>query len=121
MSVKGTPLEIDPTSQVALNGASMEVYQEPLDLPCNEQKRAICEGHLEMGLGDELYSDFWMQGCDFDVAKTEGVVRVQLSCAGQSALRKICRMTLTQFDAQGKVLNTGKIREKVEPPSPNVE
>ena len=113
MNVKGIPLEIDPTSEVSLNGSRMQVYQEPFDLPCDEEKRAACERHLEMGLGDELYSDFWMQGCDFDVAQQEGVVRVQLSCKGQSALRKICRMTLTQYDTQGKVLNTGKIREKV--------
>jgi len=114
MNAKGTPLEINPTSEVALNDTRMQVYHEPFDLPCNEQKRAACERHLDMGLGDELYGEFWMQGCDFDVAEREGVVRVQLSCAGQSALRKICRMTLTQYDTQGKVLNTGKIRKKMD-------
>lgn len=114
MNAKGTPLEIDPTSEVSLNDSRMQVYQEPFDLPCDEEKRAACERHLEMGLGDELYSDFWMLGCDFDVAQQEGVVRVQLSCKGQSALRKICRMTLTQYDTQGKILNTGKIREKID-------
>lgn len=114
MNVKGTPLEIDPTSQVVLYDTSMEVYQEPVDLPSDPGKRAACERHIEMGLGDELYGDFWMQGCDFGVAQREGVVRLQLSCVGQSALRKVCRMTLTQYDTRGNVLNTGKIRGKVD-------
>jgi hypothetical protein len=37
MHVKGIPLEIDPTGQVSLNGDSMQVYQEPFDLPCDEK------------------------------------------------------------------------------------
>jgi len=114
MNAEGTPLEIDPTGQIRLNDTRMRVYQEPFDLPCNEQQRAACERHLDTGLSNELYSEFWMVGCDFDVAEREGVVRVQLSCAGQSALRKICRMTLTQYDTQGKALNTGKIRKKMD-------
>ncbi len=114
MNAEDRPLEIEPTGEVRLNETRMQVYQEPFDLPCDEQKRAACERHLEMGLGDELYSNLWMQACNFDVAQQEGVVRVQLSCKGQSALRKICRMTLTQYDTQGKVLNTGKIRERVD-------
>lgn len=114
MNAKGTPLEIAPTGSVNLNGGEMQVYQEPFDLPCKPEQRAICERHIDGGLGDELYSEFWMQGCDFEAAEKEGAVRVQMSCAGQSALRKICRLTLNQFDTQGKVLNTGKIREKVD-------
>jgi len=119
MSAEHTPLTIEPEGTAvrignsALNDQQMEVYAEPDELPCNPERRAHCERHLETGLQAEMMSDFWMAACDFDKALEEGVVRVQFSCAGLSRVMNKCRLTLTQYDSEGKKLNTGKLRQKI--------
>lgn len=115
MSAKNTPLfenrqsRAINTGQSSLSGRPMDVYVEPFDFPENEAKRSICDQHVEVDTCAEMMSEFWMLGCDFDKALEEGVVRVEFSCLGQSALRKRCRLKLTQYDIDGNVLNTGKL------------
>jgi len=97
-----------------LDEQPISVYSEPYELPCDPERRAICAKHIASGLKDQMISDFWMQGCDFDKSLEEGIVRVQFSCPGVSRVLKHCRLTLTQYDREGNKLNTGKFRQKIE-------
>ncbi len=116
MSAKNTPLFENGSSKATrigekmLDTQSVGVYVEPFDLPEHEPKRSVCEDHIITGIHDEMMNEFWVEGCAYDIPLEERVVRVGFSCIGQSALRKKCRMKLTQYDAEGNVLNTGTLR-----------
>ncbi len=116
MSVENTPLTLGPTGTAIRIGLArvldqrMEIYREPDNLPCDSNKREECERHLQLSLGDSLIDDFWLQGCDFDRSLPEGVVRLQLSCVGVSRFLNHCRLTLTQFDKAGNILNQGRYK-----------
>lgn len=115
MTAKNTPLfeNGSPTAikigESSINDQTMGVYMEPFDLPEHEVKRSVCEDHVISGTCSEMMDDFWIAGCNFDKSVEEGIIRVEFSCVGQSALRKKCRMKLTQYDAEGGVLSTGKL------------
>lgn len=120
MSAEHTPLGIEPEGTArrfgvaALNDQSMDLYAEPDQLPDDSERRAICQRHMASGLSAEMMRDFWVQGCDFGTAAQEGVVRVEFSCNGLSRVLGKCRLTLTQYDAAGNKLNTGKFRQKID-------
>ncbi len=101
------PGEVAFESQIEFNGQALDVHQLIPQLPCSPEKRAQCLEHLEEGRGDEMYSDFWLMGCDFPVALQEGEVTVQLACKGITRFTKRCRLTLTQYSADGDILNKG--------------
>lgn len=113
MSAEHTQLSGDSVGQIRLNNTPIEVYQDPINLPCDETKRTICEDHIAKGLDSEVVGEFWMNGCDFPKKGDEQMVRLQLSCAGLSKFRKHCRLTLTQYDRNGKELNKGSVNQQV--------
>lgn len=109
MSAETSEPELEQISRIELNGRAMDVFEKEMELPSGPKKEQICEQHISQGLASELYSDFWMQGCDFPREGDDPRIIIQFTCKGVSALRKRCRLTLTQYDPNGKVLNKGRI------------
>lgn len=93
--------------ETRLNEDTMDLYMVETSLPENTKKLEVCADHIAEGAMDELMSDFWIGGCDFDAGRRDSEITIGLSCAGQSLFRKKCRLTLRQFDPDGTVLNTG--------------
>lgn len=111
MSAEKNSPELEQISRIELNGRAMDVFEKEMELPCDPQKEKVCEQHIADGLANELYSDFWMQECDFPREGDDPRIIIQFTCKGISAIRKRCRLTLTQYDPNGKVLNKGKITD----------
>jgi|SRR5690606_19984787 len=90
-------------------GEFLDVYEEPMQLP-EGKKSSTCDKHIANGLCSDMIGDFWLQGCDFPRAEEEGLIRIEFSCIGPSALKRRCRMKLTQYDVNGNILNTGAVK-----------
>ena len=108
MSAEQARPEVEQIGHIELNGRGMDVFTEETQLPCDPEKRKICESHIAEGRASELFDEFWMMGCDFPKEGEDPTINIRFACEGLSRFRKHCRLTLTQYVAEGKELNKGK-------------
>lgn len=107
MSGEQTGSELQQIGHINLNGRDVDVFAHRTQLPCDTKKRAACEGHIQEGRMDDLYSDFLMAGCDFPNGEQQPMVTIQFACNGLSKLTKQCRLSVTQYGENGEVLSKG--------------
>lgn len=118
MSAEHTPLNMEQDGTAAyigpmtLDGQMLNLYEEPADLPCSPEKRAICERHFDFGATAEMLDDLLDNHCDLQKAHEEGRVRIQFSCGGPSEVLQHCNLVLTQYDSEGNKLSVGLFKQK---------
>ena len=100
--------EPERIGSVTLDEREFDVYADQTQLPGEPAKRAICEAHIAAGRAGELYDEFLMTGCDFPGEGEDPAINIKFACKGLSTFRRHCRLTLTQYDTDGKILNNGE-------------
>lgn len=98
----------EPDGTMTLNGRPIDVIMECPDIIESTDERAACVEHLAKGAGSELINNFWLAGCVFPEEGEEQLIRYQVECKGPSIMRKICRLTIIQYDRHGKVITKFK-------------
>ena len=95
---------------ITLNDQEIGLQLAQTNLPDDPDKRELCEAHMRDGKADDLLDSFWLQGCHLPESDAEDQnVYAQFSCKGLRTFSKSCRLTLTQYDADGNELTNGKI------------
>jgi hypothetical protein len=84
-----------------------DVYQLVPDLPNATNKRDVCFEHIRDSVAQDLVGDFYLEGVHFPERGEPQEITTQLSCKGASCVMKICGLTITQYDTDGKILTQG--------------
>jgi len=84
---------------------SLDIYQLPPELPADARKRDICFQHVAAGVPNELAREFDEVGAHFPEVGEPQEMTVQFSCKGVGCILKTCGLTITQYDANGRMVS----------------